>query len=98
MTGYGDDTFRPDMPMTRQQMAAVLARYAEREGLDTGTRTELSGFADGAAVGGWARPAMEWAVAEGIFRGGADGALYPDGTLTRAQSAVLLTRLGEKLD
>ena len=98
VTGYGDGTFRPDMPMTRQQMAAVLARYAEREGLDTGTRTELSGFADGAAVGGWARPAMEWAVAEGIFRGGADGALYPDGTLTRAQSAVLLTRLGEKLD
>ena len=49
-------------------------------------------------MGGWARPAVEWAVAEGIFRGGADGALYPYGTLTRAQSAVLLTRLGEKLD
>jgi len=95
--GYDDGTFRPDAPMSRQQMAAVLARYAKSKGLDTSKQASLDGFSDGGAVGAWARPAMEWAVAEGVFQGGTDGALRPEGTLTRAHSAALLVRLEEKL-
>lgn len=95
--GYDDGTFRPDAPMTRQQMAAVLARYAESKGWDTGKQVSLDGFTDGDRVGAWARPAMEWAVAEGVFQGGTDGVLRPEGTLTRAHSAALLVRLEEKL-
>ena len=95
--GYDDGTFRPDAPMSRQQMAAVLARYAESKGWDTGKQVSLDSFADADRVGAWARPAMEWAVAEGVFQGGTDGALRPEGTLTRAHSAALLVRLEEKL-
>ena len=76
----------------------MLARCGKNEGADTGKQASLESFPDGNRVDVWARPAMEWAVAEGIFRGGADGALYPDGTLTRAQSAVLLVRLGENYE
>ena len=95
--GYGDGTFRPDAPMTRQQMAAVLARCGKNEGADTGKQASLESFPDGDRVDVWARPAMEWAVAEGIFLGGTDGALRPEGVLTRAHSAALLVRLAEKL-
>ena len=95
--GYDDGTFRPDAPMSRQQMAAVLARYGESKGLDTGKKASLDSFADADRVGVWALPAMEWAVAEGVFRGGTDGALHPEGTLTRAHSAALLVRLEDKL-
>lgn len=95
--GYGDGTFRPDAPMTRQQMAAVLARWGESRGMDITKKGSLDEFSDENRVGAWARPAMEWAVAEGIFQGGTDGALRPEGTLTRAHSAVLLVRLEEKL-
>ena len=83
--------------MTRQQMAAVLARCGKNEGLDTGKQATLDGFADEDRVDAWARPAMEWAVAERIFLGGTDGALCPEGVLTRAHSAALLVRLAEKL-
>ena len=88
-TGTSADTFSPDAPCTRAQAVAFLFRYAAPEAV---TLQELvSGFADAASVPGYARPAMNWALAAGILQG--DGSkLLPNDTCTRAQIVVLLYR------
>lgn len=89
--GFPDGTFRPDLPVSRQQLAAILWRYAGLEGADSGARASLRGYSDGGEVSGYAREAMSWALAEGILRG-SGGALQPHGQAARGQTAVLLDR------
>ena len=90
--GYGDGTFRPDQPVTRQQLAAILWRYARLQGLDCSQQADLDGYRDAGQVEPYAREALGWAVEAGILQGTADGALLPGGTATRSHTAVLLTR------
>ena len=95
--GYADGRFRPNDAVTREQMAALLYRFAEYKGYDVsiGGDTDLLRFVDGAAVGGYAVPAMRWACGSGLMTGAQrDGgmALAPRDTTTRAQAATLLTR------
>lgn len=92
VTGYSDGTFRPVQPITREQLAAILFRYAQYKGLDVSGRTELRGFPDAARVSPYAGEAMSWAVNRGLIAG-IDGLLAPGGTATRAQAAVILYRL-----
>ncbi len=90
--GFGDGTFRPGLPVSRQQLAAILWRYAGLENADSGARASLADWPDGAEVSGYAREAMSWALAEGILGGTKQGTLQPQGRASRSQAAVLLDR------
>lgn len=96
--GFEDGTFRPEGRITRQQLAAILFRYLEHRGADTAGRADLSRFSDTAAVADYAREAMAWAVSAGLLQGRSDGTLDPAGSATRAQTAVILQRLGALLE
>ena len=84
--------------MSRQQLAAILWRYAKLERADSGARAALRGFPDAGEVGGYAKEAMAWALAEGILQGTKEGTLQPQGRAARGQAAVLLERFQALLE
>lgn len=86
--GISDGT-DPNGAISREQFVTMLYRYA---GQPESAGQALATFADGGAVSAWAVPAMEWAVANGLMKGRADGTLDPSGTTTRAEAAALLAR------
>ena len=95
--GYGDGHFGPDDAVTREQMVAILYRFAQYKGADVsvGGDTNILSFADAAAVSEYAVPAMQWACGSGLVAGLAQEgglALVPKGTTTRAQAATLMMR------
>lgn len=90
--GYEDATFRPADPITREQLAAILCRYARYKGLDVSVKGDLGRFQDASSVSLYASDAMSWAVGTGLIAG-LDGALQPRGEAGRAQVAVILQRL-----
>ena len=92
--GISDGT-DPNGKITRQQLAAMLYRYAIRMGfVATGFWADLSVFPDAGKVSDYAREAMQWAVGSGLLKG-MDGKLNPQGTATRAQVATILQRMCE---
>ena len=80
--------------ITREQLAAILFRYAKQKGYDVGKSVELSGFADANTVSGYATDAMRWAVANGLIQG-SNSKLNPKATASRAQVATILMRFME---
>ena len=90
--GMGDGSFAPGASITREQIAAMLMRYASLPG-DAAAQGDLSAFPDRAAVSAWAEEAMAWAVGEGLINGTGAGALEPQGTATRAQVAQILLNM-----
>ena len=98
MEGYGDGTFGPEDALTREQLAALICRYVQFQGCDTTAGgTDLSAFTDGDDVSGWALPAMIWAVESGVLSGKDGGRLDPQGQVTRAETAQILTNLAQVL-
>ena len=95
VNGVTDTTFAPNSPITREQMAAILYRYADWKGGDVSGRVDLSGYTDAASVSGYATEAMAWANAEGLITGVTDTTLRPGGSAIRAQAATILMRLCE---
>lgn len=95
--GYSDGRFGPEDPITREQMAAILYRYARHKGYGTGARVSLSGYSDAGEVSPYALEAMQWARAEGLITGTDANLLLPGGGATRAQAAAILMRLCEAL-
>lgn len=93
ITGYGGGRFGPQDNVTRQQLAAMLFRYAKTMDLDGGERATLSAYRDQGQVADWAREAFAWAVAKGHITGTSPTTLSPTGTATRAQCAAILTRM-----
>lgn len=93
ITGYGGGRFGPQDNVTRQQLAAMLFRYAKTMDLDGGERATLSAYRDQGQVADWAREAFAWAVAKGHINGTSPPTLSPTGTATRAQCAAILTRM-----
>ena len=91
LTGYADGSVRPNAAVSRQQLAAMLYRYARHTGKDVNLQADLSGYRDAAQIAPYAQEALQWANAAGIISGNGD-ALLPDSTATRAQTAVILTR------
>ena len=69
VTGYNEKTFGPDDAITREQLAVILFRYAGQQGGDVSKRDELKAFSDADTVSGWAKEAVQWAVAEGLING-----------------------------
>lgn len=88
--GVGSGKFSPDLSISRQDMAAILFRYAQNAGLNTTiANNKFSAFPDAGNVSGYAVVAMKWATAHGIING-TDGKLDPKGNATRAQVAQIL--------
>lgn len=86
-----------DAPVSREQLAAMLYRYAAASGLDTAASSELTGFADAGDVSGYAAEAMAWAVGAGLIGGTDKGELNPSGSATRAEVATILMRFCENV-
>lgn len=96
VTGYGGGGFRPADAVRRQELAAMLFRFAVYQGMSAVTLEEnLAPFADRADVAAYAVPAMNWAVGQGILQG-KDGSLLPQAPVDRAQLAAMLRRYLEK--
>ena len=97
--GYGNGLFGTNDPITREQLATMLWRYAQSEGYDVsvGESTNILSYTDVANLADYAIAAMQWAVGAGIINGTGDGsALTPQGQATRAQAAVMLMRFCEE--
>ena len=91
VTGTDSTSFSPDAKVTREQLAAILYRYAQYRKLDTDVSAKLNSFTDADSVSAYASEALGWAVSEGLING-ASGKLMPKGDATRAQVAAILHR------
>lgn len=94
--GYDNGSFGPKDPITREQLAALLYRYARYQSYDTDGRASLSGYTDAGQVSLYARTAMAWAVDTGLLTGRTQTTLVPGGTATRAELAVILERFAAR--
>ncbi len=89
------DGTRPGNSLTRQQMVAILYRYAQLKDCSVAGAADTSSFPDHANVSNYAKEAMAWAVGSGIVAGTSDGRLDPGSTATRAQFVVIMHRFCE---
>ena len=97
VNGLGNGKFGVDDNITREQMAAILYRYAQNCGYDTAARAYLSGYSDAAKISTYAKEAMAWANAMGLINGRTATVLAPDGTATRAEVAAIFHRFVENI-
>ena len=98
VSGYGNGTFGTNDSITREQFAAMLYRFAQKQGYDVsvGENTNILSYTDAEDVAEYAIPAMQWAVGAGIISGTGDGStLSPQGQATSAQAAVMLMQFCE---
>ena len=86
-----------DAPVSREQLATMLYRYAASNGLNTAASGSLTGFADAGSVSSYASDAMTWAVGAGLIGGTDKGELNPTGSATRAEVAAILMRFCENV-
>lgn len=94
--GYADGSFRPDAPVTREQMAVTLARALRLAGSPAQSASGPAaggGFTDAARIAGWATDAVAEAAATGLIAGMPDGSYKPQAQATRAEAAVVISRL-----
>ncbi len=97
VNGVSETEFAPNAAVTREQLAAILHRYAQHKGYDVsiGESTNILSYSDFASISEYAISAMQWACGEGIITGVTESTLEPRGTATRAQSAAMLMRFLE---
>lgn len=101
VSGIGEGKFAPNDPITREQFAAIICRYAAWAGFDTTRRAELAVFTDARNISSWAVEDVRWAVAEGLISGKENHgelAIDPKGNATRAEAAVILTKVDTLLN
>ena len=92
VTGVTATSFQPGAPVTREQLCAILCRYAALTGKNTAASASLDAFTDRAQVSSYAEASVRWALQAGLLTGVGDGRLAPRSGATRAQLAVLLQR------
>ena len=92
VNGVTTERFCPNSPVTREQFAAILYRYAQLQGQDVSNQADLSAYLDAGKLSNYAQSPMAWAVAEGLIRGVSETTLCPKASSTRAQAAVILVR------
>lgn len=86
-----DDGFAPLRSISREELAAMLYRYAASQGMDVSASADaLSAFPDASAVSPWAIDAMRWACTRGVMRGDGNGSLLPAAQATRAEALTML--------
>lgn len=97
VTGTSETTFAPLNNITREQMAAILYRYAQFKGYDVsvGEDTNILSYADAETISEYAVPAIQWAVGAGLINGKGGGVLDPQGSATRAEVSAILARFCE---
>lgn len=95
--GYDNGKFGPSDTMTREQLAAVMYRYAEYKGLASDASGDLSGYTDAGQISSWAVDAMKWATGTALITGTSETTLTPGGSSTRSQLAVILMRYCENI-
>jgi uncharacterized repeat protein (TIGR02543 family) len=92
VTGKTPTDFAPDADISREQLSAMLYRYAVYKGYGTSARADLSGYSDSGSISSYAKDSMAWAVAVGLIGGTGASRIEPKGTATRAQTAAMLAR------
>lgn len=97
VSGYGNNTFRPNQAVTREELAQMLYNYAEYKQYDLTASGDLAAFPDGSKVSDWAKKAMTWANGLGAINGYEDNTLRPGGNTTRAEAASMIMGLATKL-
>ena len=97
VNGYNGSTFAPNDEITREQMAAILYRYAGFKGIDVSKAAALTSYTDAGSVSSWAKDAMAWAVDIQLIKGMTENTIVPQGKTTRAQAATLMMRLCENV-
>src|SRR5699024_618972 len=96
--GYGNGIYGSEDDITREQMAAMLYRYAQYKSYDiTRGGMAIREYADYDQISGYALEAMDWAVNAGLINGTSETTLDPKGTATRAQAAAILMRFLENM-
>ncbi|MCR4963815.1 MAG: S-layer homology domain-containing protein [Firmicutes bacterium] len=97
--GYGNGKFGPNDNITREQMAAILYRYAKFKGYDVsvGEDTNILSYNDAFSISSWAMPAMQWACGAELMQGDEQHNLLPGQGATRAQAAAILMRFMENV-
>ncbi|RPF49337.1 Ig-like protein group 2 [Thermodesulfitimonas autotrophica] len=102
VAGLSDSAFGPGKPITREQMAAMLARFLTLKKMAAQPGTEevpalLARFGDAAGISSWARTAVALSAREGLLTGRANARFAPQGKATRAEAATVLYRLHQRL-
>ena len=97
VTGYNSTTFAPNDNITREQMAAILYRYASYKGYSVDKISDLSQFSDVSKINDYALKPIKWAVASNLISGIGDSTISPLGNASRAQIATILMRFIENL-
>ena len=98
VNGMTPDTFQPNANVTREQMAALMFRYAKYKGYDITAAAELGNYTDNGQVHDWAYRAMQWANGVGLIQGRTETTLVPAGTATRAENATILMRFLQRFE
>ena len=97
VSGYGSGKFGPNDKVTREQLAAILYRYAQYKKYDVSGAKSLDGYTDAQSVSSYAVPALQWANAAGVVTGKSGNKLDPKGNATRAEVAAMLMRFCENV-
>lgn len=97
VNGVSETRFAPNDPITREQMEAILYRYAQFKGYDVSDSNNLGSYSDAGQISAYATTAMQWANAEGLVTGRTDTTLVPKGTATRAEVATIFMRFCEDI-
>ncbi len=97
VSGIDATTFAPNNAITREQMAAILYRYAQFKGYDVSAKADLSVYTDATQVSTYATDAMAWANGAQLITGTSQATLTPAGNATRAQVATILMRFCENI-
>ena len=97
VNGTSATTFAPTDPITREQFAAILYRYADHKKYDVSQKADLNKYTDADSISGYAQDAFGWANAAGLINGMTETTLAPQGNATRAQAAAILHRFCEKV-
>ncbi len=92
VTGYSDREFAPNDDVTREQMVAMLYRYAKYKGIDTSAaeKSDISAYSDAGSISAYALTAMKWAYGAGVIKGRSAETLAPKANITRAEIAQII--------
>lgn len=94
VNGMGEGVFAPDSPVTREQMAALITRYADAESYDLPAGVSaVAAFRDAGSISGWAFGSVERMRQTGLLNGDAEGNFHPQNGATRAEAATVFMRL-----
>lgn len=91
-TGGTDGLFRPNEPISREQMATFMYRYNRYKGYSASQLADLSAFSDAGSIASYAKDAISWANGAGLINGTGAGLLNPSGGANRGQAAAILHR------